>query len=191
MFIRGVYIEGESGGTYDPFGRRIGKAVFGSLTGYIYDGEDVLAEVEEGNVVVSYVHGPGIDDLISMTRDGESYYYHADSLGSIVHLTNPDGESIASYSYDAFGALRDKIGDIPNPYLFTSREFDTESGLYFYRARYMDADVGRFITKDPILEPVVLQTLPVPFEDILEDTIDSSSPREDSREDRVELFFEN
>ncbi|MEW6619834.1 MAG: RHS repeat-associated core domain-containing protein [bacterium] len=63
-----------------------------------------------------------------------------------------------------------------NNFTFTGKEYDEATGLYYFGARYYDPKVGRFITKDPILEPVVLQTLPVPFEDILEDTIDSSSP---------------
>ena len=40
-------------------------------------------------------------------------------------------------------------GDIKNRYMYTGREYDSESGLYYYRARYYDAFIGRFVQKDP------------------------------------------
>ena len=54
-----------------------------------------------------------------------------------------------TYSYDSFGNIP-QTGSISQPYAFTSREYDSETGMYFYRARYYDSKVGRFVTKDPI-----------------------------------------
>jgi RHS repeat-associated protein len=61
-------------------------------------------------------------------------------------------DSNAAYEYDSFGNLHDQKNRIKQPYAFTGREWDRdrETGLYFYRARYYDAEAGRFTSKDPI-----------------------------------------
>jgi len=60
---------------YDSFGRRIGKTVNGVVTQYLYDQGNVLAEYDApGAVMVKYTHGPGIDEHISMTLGGQTYY---------------------------------------------------------------------------------------------------------------------
>jgi RHS repeat-associated protein len=79
-------------------------------------------------------------------------YYHADGLGSITTLTNHMGHKVQQYAYDSFGNI--KFTPFPHwikqPFTYTGREFDYETGLYYYRARYYDPQAGRFITKDPI-----------------------------------------
>ncbi|MEK6538360.1 MAG: RHS repeat-associated core domain-containing protein, partial [Nitrospirota bacterium] len=103
-----------------------------------------------GNIVTEYVHGPGIDEPIAMIRGGQTYYYHADGLGSIIAITDSYGRVVQRYEYNSFGEIT-YIQD-PNfiqPYTYTGREYDTESGLYYYRARYYDAKVGRFLQQDP------------------------------------------
>jgi RHS repeat-associated protein len=65
-------------------------------------------------------------------------------------LTDEKGRTVQSYDYDSFGNLKDQKERIKQPYTFTAREWDRETGLYYYRARYYDPKVGRFISKDPI-----------------------------------------
>jgi RHS repeat-associated protein len=135
---------------YDPFGKRLAKTVGGVTTYYLYDEEDVIAEYDAaGAVVATYIHGPGIDEPISMTRGGNTYFYTMDGLGSVRDLTDAAQSIVEQYDYDSFGNLT-----IPpttgNPYTYTSREYDPETGLLFYRARYYDPKVGRFLTADPI-----------------------------------------
>lgn len=52
-------------------------------------------------------------------------------------------------SYDVFGEPN-RLSDVNNPYMFTGRRFDTEAGLYYYRARYYDYYIGRFLQPYPI-----------------------------------------
>ena len=86
-----------------------------------------------------------------MDRDGLTAFYHKDGLGSITKLSDISQNEIASYTYDVFGSLRSQTGSINNPYLFTSRRLDIETGLYYYRARYYNSNTGRFISRDPLL----------------------------------------
>jgi RHS repeat-associated protein len=64
---------------------------------------------------------------------------------------------VNSYVYDSFGNIMQKTEGVVNNYTYTAREYDSESGLYYYRARYYDAKVGRFVQEDPrnggIIEP--------------------------------------
>jgi RHS repeat-associated protein len=52
--------------------------------------------------------------------------------------------------YDSFGKVLTTSGTVDTRYKYTGRELDAETGLYYYRARYFDANVGRFIGQDPI-----------------------------------------
>jgi RHS repeat-associated protein len=137
--------------TYDGLGRRIEKNVGGTITRYVYDLEDILFEYDgNNNITARYTHGPGIDDLIGMARGGESHFYHHDGLGSITGITDSSKQPVASYGYDAFGNIASQTGTLTNPYTYTGREYDQESGLYYYRARYYDPTIGRFLQPDPL-----------------------------------------
>ena len=139
---------------YDPLGRRIAKEVTQAgtttITRYIYDNEDIVLELDGANTLQSrYTHGPGIDEPLIMLRGGASFFYHADGLGSVWDLTDSTGGVARSYTYDSFGTLLAQPGTVANPYTFTGREVDAETGLYYYRARYYDPAIGRFLQEDP------------------------------------------
>jgi RHS repeat-associated protein len=146
---------------YDGLGRRIEKNVDGKITRYVYDNEDIILELDAQNsILATYIHGPGIDEPLMMERDGKIYYFIPDALGSIRALVDTNGFIRQMYEYSSFGVIRilDEEGApipineaITNPYTFTGREFDPETGLYYYRARYYDPSIGRFLQEDPIL----------------------------------------
>ena len=152
---------------YDFAGRRISKTVAGVTTKYWYDGDQVIAEYEYDDVndvdvlVRKYVYGPGIDEpicLIDIAHEGAIYYYHYDGLGSVVALSDGAGNIVERYTYDVFGEPTilapngepRTISSYGNPYMFTARRYDDETGLYYYRARYYSSDIGRFLQTDPI-----------------------------------------
>lgn len=144
-----------SGGTvslkYDPFGRRVQKASASGTTNYAYDGADIAEEADAtGTAAARYSMGPGIDQPFAVLRGGVTSYYQADGLGSVTSLTDASGSLAATYTYDAFGKAILSTGTVVNPLRYTGRELDAETGLYYYRARYMDNSNGRFITEDPI-----------------------------------------
>jgi RHS repeat-associated protein len=74
----------------------------------------------------------------------------ADGLGSVTSLTDPTGTVTASYVYDSFGKLTASTSSLTNPFQYTGREFDSETGLYYYRARYYDPQAGSFLSEDRV-----------------------------------------
>jgi RHS repeat-associated protein len=87
---------------------------------------------------------------LSELRSSTKNYYEADGLGSITSLSNTAGALENTYTYDSFGKLTALSGTVVNPFQYTSRDFDSETGLRYYRARYYDHNLGRFLSEDPI-----------------------------------------
>jgi RHS repeat-associated protein len=94
--------------------------------------------------------GDLIDEPISILQGGTTSYYETDALGSTTSLSGATGTLANSYTYDSFGNLTNSTGSLSNPFRYTARELDTETGMYYYRARYYDPGAGRFLSEDPI-----------------------------------------
>ncbi len=144
-----------TGGTvtfkYDPFGRRIQKGSSNGTTNYLYDGTNSVEEVDQsGSVLARYAQGAGIDEPLADLRSGSAAYYEQDGLNSVTSLSNSTGALANTYTYNAFGNLTASTGTTANPLQYTGRDYDQETGLRYYRARYYDPTVGRFISEDPI-----------------------------------------
>ena len=135
--------------TYNGDGVRVGKTVNGIATTYVQDLAAplpvVLVETTNGEDTL-YIYGP---DLIARVQpNGDRRYYHGDALGSVRALSDDAGRVVATYAYDAFGALRLQTDGGGNPFTFTGEQLDGEIGLVYLRTRYYDPTVGRFITRD-------------------------------------------
>jgi RHS repeat-associated protein len=136
---------------YDPFGRRIYKSSSSGTSVYAYDGDNLVEETNAtGGVVARYEQTQNIDEPLAMLRSSTTSYYQADGLGSLTSLSNTSGALANTYTYDSFGNLTASTGSLTNSFRYTGREFDTETGLYYYRARYYDPSAGRFLTEDPM-----------------------------------------
>jgi RHS repeat-associated protein len=85
-----------------------------------------------------------------MLRTATTSFYEADGLGSVTSLSSGAGALAQTYTFDSFGKLTAASGSLTNPFRYTGREFDSETGLYYYRARYYDPSAGRFISEDPV-----------------------------------------
>jgi RHS repeat-associated protein len=143
-----------SGGTvtfkYDPFGRRIQKSLLSGMTNYLYDGRNVIEEIDgSGNEIASYTDGGNIDEPLAERRSGTTVFYEQDGLGSVTSLSSLTGTLANTYIYDSFGNLTASAGSLANPFQYTGRDFDSEAGLRYYRARYYDGQLGRFMNQDP------------------------------------------
>lgn len=106
---------------------------------------------ETDSITANYTFGPGIDNPLLMHRNSKNYYYVKDGLGSVMGLTDSTGSVVKEYQYSVFGKIVKETGmGILNPFAYTGREYDSETGNYYYRARYYDAGIGRFLSEDPI-----------------------------------------
>jgi len=134
---------------YDPFGNRISRTINGVETRYFLDGDNVLLELNAAGITQArYTSALTLDSWLILQRGSQSYYYHTDALGSVVALTDNAQFVVQTYRYDAYGNITAATGNVPNPYRYTGREFDSATGLYYYRTRYYDAREGRFLTRD-------------------------------------------
>ena len=163
---------------YDAIGRRMEKEIIDhqdnlkSFTRrYVYDGNEIILEYDDSNsVLAKYTHsGLRTDDMLAVdvTSDGvvaglgkqaQSYFYIKDALGTVVDVADVNGAKLQHQIYSAFGKLigvEDGSGnDIASApelepfFAFTGREWDEETGLYYYRARYYSPEMGRFLQVD-------------------------------------------
>lgn len=142
--------------TYDGDGNLAAKTVGGVTTRYLVDDlnptgySQVVEEIVSGEVQRQYTYGHTI--LSQRLRLAEGWavrFYSADGHGSIRQLTDEAGTVTDTYTYDAFGKLIASTGTTPNPYLYAGERFDEDLGLYLLRARYYNADRGRFFSMDP------------------------------------------
>jgi RHS repeat-associated protein len=132
---------------YDPLGRRIEEVATGVATAWTYDDDEILRETP-GTSVVKYIHGPGTDEPLAADDGTVLTYLHPDGLASIVKTTNAGGAVTLIREYGAWGEAL--LGAGEPGYAFTGREWDPATGLYYYRARYYDPILGRFLAEDPI-----------------------------------------
>jgi len=127
----------------------------GSVTRYLYDGDNVLADLDaNGNVKRSYVT-PTLDGNVSFTTHGgtnETLYYNADERQSIRNLSDSNGVVVQEYDYTAFGDAVDELtkGDVQQRYTYTGRELNDVSGDYYFRYRTYGAGIGGFLMRDPL-----------------------------------------
>jgi len=137
---------------YDDYGNRVKKSLNNSdITYYLNDGLTVLNELDSaGNVNKTMVKG--LDPVAEILSDGSIQYVHTDALGSTVLLTNEAGNIVRQYEYDSFGQVATDMGDAGKETKnIKNQEYDPESELYYYNARYYNPALGRFISRDTVL----------------------------------------
>ena len=79
-----------------------------------------------------------------------AYYYQGDQLGSTRLVTDQSGAIAATYSYDPYGKTTAHTGSLNTPFQYTGQYRDTETNLYYLRARYYDPQTAQFLTRDPL-----------------------------------------
>jgi RHS repeat-associated protein len=89
--------------------------------------------------------------ILEQIAGSTPYYYHADQLGSVRALTDGSGAVANTYTYDAYGNATASTGTTTNPVRYSGAYRDSESGLYYLRARYYDPASQQFLSRDPLL----------------------------------------
>jgi RHS repeat-associated protein len=158
--------------TYDGLSRRrittnftwlSGAWTVTNVTRYIYDGMIVLQERNTNNTpLVTYTRGldlstslaavGGVGGMLARTDTNDTTFYHADGNGNITALTDTNANIVARCEYDAFGRLIAQSGSLAaaNVYRFSSKEYDSVTGLYYFGYRFYDPTLQRWLNRDPI-----------------------------------------
>jgi RHS repeat-associated protein len=134
---------------YDAFGRRTGKTIQGVTTNYLYDGLNPVQEKNGITVTANLLTGLEIDEFFTRTDGTGTRALLPDALGSTTALGDSAGNLQTQYTYEPFGYVSQTGQANGNSYKFTGRE-DDGTGLYYYRARYYQPRLQRFVSEDPI-----------------------------------------
>ena len=129
--------------SYRPDGLRNSKSSNGVTTTHLWDGANIVGDLQNGVIGATYVRGIG---LIS----SNGMYYLQNGHGDTVQLTNASGAITKTYDYDTFGVERDIDAQDANPFRYCGEYFDTETETIYLRARYYNPRTGRFTAEDPI-----------------------------------------
>jgi RHS repeat-associated protein len=145
-----AYINGATSATYqyDGTGQRTSKTVNGNTNAFVYDNAEGTSQILSDGTN-DYIYGPGGIPLEQINGSTVTYL-HRDQLGSTRVLTDQNKNVVGTYSYDAYGNTTSKTGAASTPLEFAGQYKDTESGLYWLRARYYDPSTGSFTSVDPL-----------------------------------------
>src|SRR5579859_4870525 len=132
---------------YDPFGRRVSKTI-GGTTQYLYDGANPVQEISGSSASANLLTG-GVDEYFQRTDSAGARNFLTDALGSTLALADSTGTVQTQYTFEPFGNTSITGAATTNSFAYTGRELDS-TGLYFYRARYYNPALQRFISEDPI-----------------------------------------
>jgi RHS repeat-associated protein len=137
---------------YNAFGQRVRRtSPVGAVQRYLYDGDDLLMELDAaGDPVREYTYYPGVDLPHSVRQNGQTYYYALEYPGHVAGLVTAAGQVVNRYEYTPFGKTLSMTEGVPNPLQYMARELDSDAGLYYVRNRWYDPALERFVSEDPI-----------------------------------------
>jgi RHS repeat-associated protein len=136
---------------YDGLGRRVRRAGTSGTEHYLYEGDDLLLDLNgTGGVAAEYRYYDGIDRPLSMVRGGTRYSFAIDPQGSVLAVVDGTGAPVNRYRYSPFGVAEMATETVVNRLRYAGREWDTDAGMYYLRNRWYDPALQRFASEDPI-----------------------------------------
>ena len=153
--------------SYDYMSRRVEKATAASTNRFIYDGWNMIRETQVSGFtsqVSSFVWGldlsgtlqgaGGVGGLLSVVRGSWSAGYVYDANGNVTDVVDTNGNVAAHYEYDPYGnpITTEGAEAQSNPYRFSTKYEDDETGLLYYGFRYYSPEIGRWLSRDPVEE---------------------------------------
>jgi len=141
---------------YDGLGRRVRiiekeSDVVVSDKRFVWTGTEIAEERDStGANVVKRFFPQGVQ-IVSGPNTG-NYFWTRDHLGSVREMTDNSGSVRARYDYTPYGAPTKISGDLDSDFLFTGHFFHASSGLHLALYRAYDAELGRWLSRDPIGE---------------------------------------
>lgn len=135
---------------YDIHDRRIEKASLSNTIRYFYNGHQIWRSIDSFDHEELFLSSE-TDNWLAKCEGTSCHWYVEDRIGSVIQILNSDSELISEFSYFSFGVFRDDSGLGGSTNIgFTGREYDSNTELYYFRARYFSAGTGKFISEDPV-----------------------------------------
>ncbi len=154
--------------TYDHQSRRIARRTQDGVDErYLYQGWNLIAVYAPGGVqpTETFTWGKdlsgslqgagGVGGLLFAKKrdaDQDAWLYHYDANGNVTEVTSASGRMLDHYCYDPFGNLEKPPRLVENRWRFSTKQFDQESGFYYFGYRYFDPGQGRWLSRDPLGE---------------------------------------
>lgn len=160
---------------YDALGRRTAKIYSGNITRWVWDGNTPLHEwkynvnekpvttinefgeinkdkAEPVEKLITWIFDEGTFKPAAKIENGKTQSIITDYLGTPVEMFDADGNQTWSVDYDIYGKIRKQYegNALDCPFRYQGQYGDEETGLYYNRFRYYDADDGRYVSQDPI-----------------------------------------
>lgn len=132
---------------YNGEGLRVKKTTNNETTGYIYEGNNPIIELDGNKNIESRNEYVG-NTLLSRSMNDLKYNYLYNGHGDVVNLINEFGETENTYYYDSFGNVEESEENIKNPFKYSKYELDDETGLYYLKSRMYDPTTARFMQMD-------------------------------------------
>ena len=108
----------------------------------------------DGNRISGDLQGTGVGGLLYLTVNDSVYIPFYDNNGNITRYLDSTGETVATYTYDAYGNTISQSGPIADffRHRFSTKYFDTETNLYYYGYRFYHPILMRWLNRDPLEE---------------------------------------
>jgi RHS repeat-associated protein len=131
--------------------------VLQTTTRYVRAGFLPIQERDAGNNVTrEYTwglnYGGGIGGLLNLKQGGNDYNYLYDGKGNVTALIDSTQSPVVTYAYDPFGVRMKQVGTFEQPYQFSTKPYDPQTGLSNFGFRYYNAGLGKWLTRDPLGE---------------------------------------
>ncbi|MBQ7190002.1 MAG: hypothetical protein IJR99_11370 [Kiritimatiellae bacterium] len=153
-------------GKIDEHYIRVRKVTREAATTFFYDGWDLIEErvsyTNGTSATIRYYWGKdlsgtlqgagGVGGLLYLTVDGTVYVPFYDNNGNITCYLDANGNTVAQYTYDAFGNTISQSGPLADffRHRFSTKYYDTETGLYYYGYRFYSPLLMRWMNRDPM-----------------------------------------
>jgi RHS repeat-associated protein len=146
---------------YDGEGRRVKATSAGNeryflvtpASGSGLESTDLMFD-QGGNISANYVYAGGYSPFMKLDANGNPVYYLTDGMGSVIGMANQSGQSVAKFSYDSFGNIRNQSGSLSDStggdFRFQGQWLESATGIYHFRARDYDSKTGTFLSRDPV-----------------------------------------
>lgn len=143
--------------TYDDLGLMTSRTLGGETRNYVWNhvlGRTSISIERNGSADLRYyVYTPAGQLLYGVDATGDArFFYHFDEMGNTIFITDESGAIEASYAYTPYGRLISKSGDLDNSFTWQGAFGVCDEGddLYYMRARFYDASIGSFLSRDPV-----------------------------------------